>query len=439
MNILFVSEDLSGGDLAYRLKKEGNKVRLFVRDKSQRQNLVGMVDQVENWENQLSWVGKKKGLIIFDSTGFGDKQDWLRKEGYSVVGGCAMGDKIEDDRHFGKEIMEQCGIETIPSFPFRSIEEAITFVKKNREEWVIKQNGHVSKIYNYVGQMPDASDVIDVLETYNKNNKKDSRYIELQKRVRGVEIGVARYFNGNDWVGPIEMNVEHKSLCSGGLGPKTYEMGTLMWYDKAIEKNTIFQSTLAKMKTYLQSVDFRGDVDINCIVNQSGIYPLEITARLGFPSTQLQSALHISPWGEFLKAIADGKSYDLKYKKGFGVIVVVATPPFPNVAISKRYSLQGTRIFFTTPLTEKEINSIHFEEVSKDSTGAYYISSSNGFILNVSGFAPSIKKAQEKAYTLIEKIIIPKKFYRNDIGKKFLEREGNMLKKWGYFQNMDIR
>ncbi len=439
MNILFVSEDLSGGDLAYRLKKEGNKVRLFIHDKKQRKNLKGMVDQVEKWGDHINWVGKKKGLIIFDSTGFGEHQDRLRKEGYSVVGGSAMGDKIEDDRHFGKEIMEQCGIITIPSFPFRCLDEAINFVKKNREEWVIKQNGHVSKIYNYVGQMSDARDVIDVLETYKKNNKRDSHYIELQKRIRGVEIGVARYFNGNDWVGPIEMNVEHKSLCSGGLGPKTYEMGTLMWYDDAIDKNILFQLTIAKMKSYLQSINFRGDIDINCIVNESGVYPLEVTARFGFPSTQLQSALHISPWGEFLKAVADGKSYNLRYRKGFGIIVVIATPPFPYVAISKRYNVEGTRIFFTSPLTKQEEKNVHFEEVSRDSKGAYYISSSSGFVLNVSGVGKSIREAQNKAYRLAEKIIIPKKFYRNDIGTKFLEREGNLLKKWRYLQNIDIQ
>lgn len=111
------------------------------------------------------------------------------------------------------------------------------------------------------------------------------------------------------------MNIEHKSLSNGDLGPKTYEMGTLMWFDND-EKNRLYQETLAKMKDYLTSIDFRGDVDINCIVNEKGVYPLEITARFGFPALQLQQAL--SPevaWGEFLKAVADGKQYDFKFKR----------------------------------------------------------------------------------------------------------------------------
>lgn len=430
MRVLFVSRDLSGGDLCYRLKQEGNDVKLFIRDKDQKQNFEGMVRKTDDWTKELTWVGKS-GLIVFDSTGFGRDQDRLRREGYSVVGGSALGDKIEDQRHFGKRVMDDCGIETIPSETFRSIDDAIRFVKKEQGEWVVKQNGHVSKIFNYVGQMKDGRDVIEVLKSYRKNNSEDSHVIELQRRVRGVEIGVARYFNGNDWVGPIEMNVEHKSLFSGGLGPKTYEMGTLMWYDDN-EKNIFFTRTLAKMKSYLQKIDFRGDVDINCIVNESGIHPLEITARFGFPATQLQSVFHTSPWGKFLKAVADGKSYSLRYRKGFGIVILLAVPPFPYMAISKRYSIQGTNVFFDGPLSVDESNRIHFEEVSKRKDGSMYISGTNGFIFHISGIGDSIEEARRSAYDLAEKVIIPKKFYRTDIGKKFLEKELPLLQKWGW-------
>ena len=140
-------------------------------------------------------------------------------------------------------------------------------------------------------------------------------------------------------MGPIEMNIEHKSLCAGGLGPKTYEMGTLIWYDDR-EDNVLFQRTLKKLGDYLKAIGFRGDIDVNCIVNENGIFPLELTARFGFPSTQLQSTLNISSWGEFLKAVSDGKRYSLRYKREYGIVVLIAVPPFPYMAVSKKYSLQ---------------------------------------------------------------------------------------------------
>lgn len=432
MRVLFVSRDLSGGDLCYRLKQEGNDVKLFIRDKDQRQNLEGMVTKTDDWKKELKWVGKS-GLIVFDSTGFGREQDRLRKEGYSVVGGCELGDKMEDNRAFGESILSSCGISTIPSQSFSSLDAAIAFVKKRKGQWVVKQNGHVSKIFNYVGHMDDGSDVIEILKSYKKNNKQDSYHIELQQRIRGVEIGVARYFNGHGWVGPIEMNVEHKSLCVGGLGPKTYEMGTLMWYDDD-ENNILFRETLAKLEEYLGKIGFRGDIDINCIVNEEGIHPLEVTARFGFPSTQLQSALHISPWGEFLKAVADGISYDLQYRSGYGVVVLLATPPFPYLAISDRYCLQGVKIFFRGGLTADESKQVYYEEVSKRKDGSFFVSGKNGFALHVSGVGKTIEEAQKKAYDLAEKIVIPKKFYRTDIGDKFLNQERALLEKWGYLK-----
>ncbi|MFZ2626804.1 MAG: phosphoribosylamine--glycine ligase, partial [Candidatus Moraniibacteriota bacterium] len=249
MNILFISKDLSGADLCYRLKKEGHNVRLFIEDKVQVHNFDGLVEKTTDWRKDVNWVGKN-GLIVFDNSGYGKVQDDLRAEGYSVVGGNQMSDKLEHNRQYGQKILSVCGLNIIPSVNFSCTKEAVKFVEKNKGPWVVKQNGHVNTSFNYVGQLEDGKDVISVLKNYNRNNKKECVSIDLQKKIRGIEIGIARYFNGNDWVGPIEINLEHKGLFNGELGPKTFEMGTLMWYDED-EKNRLFQETLAKMAPYL--------------------------------------------------------------------------------------------------------------------------------------------------------------------------------------------
>lgn len=433
MRILFVSKDLSGGDLAYRLKNEGNSVRVFVNDNSQKHNLNGIIEKVSDWKKELDWVGKK-GLIVFDYTGYGKIQDELRKDGYSVVGGSEGGDKLEDIRQYGQKIFSACDIKPVPSVCFDDSKEAIKFLRKNKGPWVIKQNGHINKTFNYVGKLEDNGDLISVLKNYNRNNKKECKNIDIQKKIEGVEIGVARYFNGNDWVGPIEINLEHKDLFNGNLGPKTFEMGTLMWYDDN-ENNKLFQKTLAKLKPFLQKCDFRGDIDINCIVNEKGIHPLEVTARFGFPATQLHSEIHESPWGEFLKAVADGKPYDLKYKKGYGIIVLVATPPFPYEVKSRKLYPEGVDILFRKKMTEEDWKHIHFEEVSlrkHKKEKQYYISSKTGYVLHVSGTGKTVEEAREKIYKLIDNIVIPKMFYRTDIGEKFMREEERKLREWGW-------
>jgi phosphoribosylamine--glycine ligase len=430
MRILGISGDFSMGDLCFRLKAEGHDVRIFVADKNIKA-YIGMLRQSTSWRKDLKWVGKD-GLILFDTTGFGAIQEKLRKDGYSVFGGCRFGDKIEDDRAYGQKILAVSGVKTIPSRDFYDIDEAISFVRKNGGRWVVKQNGHVSKTFNYVGELESGEDVVRVLEGYRKNNGRDAHHIELQKRVDGVEIGVGRYFNGEDWVGPIEMNIEHKSFFNGGIGPKTFEMGTLMWFDED-EQNKLFQKTLAKLKPYLISIDYRGDIDINCIVNEKGAHPLEVTARFGFPALQLQMALSTEiSWGGYLKALADGKSYDFRYTKQYGIVVLVATSPFPYKYINKKDSSTLMPIFFRKEMVEEGMKNIHFEGVSRRKTGEYYISRDTGFVLHVSGIGKTVQKARINAYSLIRKIVVPKMFYRTDIGLKFIEEEHSLLKKWGY-------
>jgi len=430
MNILFVSVDLLGADLAYRLKGEGHNVRFFVENVNQKMNYDGMLEKIGDWKKEINWVGKD-GLIIFDNCGYGKEQDDLRKKGFSVIGGSEYGDKLEHDRQYGQKTLSACEIPIVSSMNFDSIDKAIKFVKKNKGPWVIKQNGHADKMFNYVGSLYDGYDVVDVLNNYRLREDDDCVSIDLQKRIDGVEIGVARYFNGNDWVGPIEMNIEHKDLFAGDMGPKTDEMGTVMWFDDN-EKNKLFQVTLAKLKDFLIFYNFRGDVDINCIVNKDEVYPLELTTRFGWPATHLHAEMIKSPLGEFFKSVADSESYKVKYKKGYGVVVVVATPPFPYQIRDKKYSSKGEKIYFKSSITDDEMKHIHFEEVSKNDKGEYIITGETGIVLSVTGIGKTISKARENVVKIIDKIIIPKKFYRNDIGVRFENESMQKLRKWGW-------
>lgn len=436
MRILFISEDLVAGHLAYTLIKEGHDVKLCILDRSRRDNLTNLVPKIADWRKELSWVSRD-GLIVFDSCSHGKVQDQLRAKGYAVVGGCELGNKLENDRAYGAAVFAQCGIKTVPLRNFKCISDAIRFVKKNRGMWVIKQNGSGTglKGLNYVGMREDGEDVIDVLTSYQDPY---DGVISLQQKIEGVEIAAGRFFNGIDWVGPIEINLEHKKYFPGDLGPTTSEMGTVAWYDDD-EGNRLFSETLAKMKPFLQKIGFRGDIGINCIVNRQGAFPLEATPRFGSPIIHLMHELHESPWGEFLTALALGRPYNLRYKRGVGIVVVVTVPtsmPFPFTKKERYVSPKNLRIHFADAL-KSDLNHVFFEDVSRRSTNGkdeYYISDDRGYVLYVTGFGDNVKVARSNAYAIIRQIHIPKMFYRNDIGIKFLETDRNSLVEYGYLK-----
>lgn len=433
MRVLFVSGEMIAGDLAYRLKLEGCEVKLFIGDPTRKDCFENMVEKTDDWKKELNWVGKD-GLIVFDDVIFNGAQDELRLSGYTVFGGNAKGDELERNREFAQKLFASCGMAVEDSKDFICHDDAINYIKNNPSRWVIKQNVHDASL-SYIGVMGDGSDALSVLESYKKYAKDVAlRKLSLQKRVDGVEVAIARFFNGHDWNSPIFVSFEHKPFLDKNLGPLTGEMGTLAWYDEN-ENNKLFQATLEKIKSYLRSIDYRGYVDINSIVNKDRLIPLEATMRFGSPTNQLQSGMHLSPWKDLLYSTAAREQRKMEYKKGFSIVVCITIPPFPyKMSAFSSYS-KGVDILFKTKLTEKEWNQVYFEEVSlhKDSKERqYYIAGSNGYILYITGSGDTVQSARKDAYSLINKVVVPRMMYRTDIGIKYIERDEELLKKWGW-------
>jgi phosphoribosylamine--glycine ligase len=402
MKVLFISNDLIAGNLARLLSSEGHEVKIYIADEKRRKNFDYLLKKTKDWKKELSWVGKD-GLIVFDDIGYGEAQSDLRKQGYRVFGGSLYGDKLETDREYAQKIFSEYGVKTKETKDFENAYKAIEYIKNNPKAWVVKQNGSASKSINYVGHFDDGRDVISILKSYAVNPKINREKITLQEKIYGIEIGVGRYFNGKDWVGPIEFNIEYKKFMPGDIGPTTSEMGTLAWYSDN-EKNKLYKQVLAPLKPFLEKIDYRGDFEINCIVNKEGAYPLEATPRFGSPIVHLHSELHEMHWGEFLSAIADGKQCNLKWKKGVGIVVLLAVPPFPYHKNDDENTFFGINIFFDK-ITSEDMNHVHLEEVSRDieDPNQYYISDNRGYIMYVTSVEKNEKIAQKKVYSIIKK------------------------------------
>ncbi|MCB1070940.1 MAG: hypothetical protein KDL31_11345 [Kiritimatiellae bacterium] len=432
--ILFISYDFSGASLALRLREEGHDVRAVVLDPVYGRALDGAVPKVASAEEGLAWVGRD-GLVVFDNCGLGKLQDQLRSEGYTVVGGSAGGDRLETDREHAQRVFQRHGLTPTPTFTFQSVHEAIHFLMTRQGRWVVKRNGNSAHTACYVGQLDDARDTIDFLRHVSRNDHAHGTRYVLQQRIDGIEIGVARYFNGTDWVGPVELNVEHKDLFAGDMGPKTAEMGTLLWYTD--ENTRLFREMLAPLKPHLQAIGFRGDIDINCMVNEDGAWPLEVTPRFGYPALQAQMALHQTPWGEFLGAVGRGKSIDLEWHSGYALAVLIAVPPFPfcHHACDLLHSPDGLAIHFRAqPSAEDRLN-IHLEgtAVAREEGGqTIRLTDHTGYALHVTGHGQTVHDARRAAYYRADNVVIPRMYYRKDIGESFINGGHARLIRWGW-------
>lgn len=422
LKFLFVSLEGLIGDLAWQVKKEGNEVKYYIHDKQEKDVCDGFVDKCDDWKALKDWAD----VIVFDDVGFGQAAEDLRKEGKAVVGGSLYTDKLEDDREFGQAELEKAGVNVLPRWDFTDFDEAIAFVKKNPMRYVIKPSGKAQneKELLFIGQEEDGNDVINVLDHYKKSWSKKMNVFQLQKFAQGVEVAVGAFFNGNDFVQPINVNFEHKRMFPGEVGPNTGEMGTLCFFAAS---NMLFRETLEKMKPALAASGYVGYIDLNCIANPRGIYPLEFTSRFGYPTISLDIEGVTDEWGEFLHLLATKQTVALKTKKGFQICVVIAVPPFPftDPASFKRYSEDAT-IIFKKPV----LDGVHPGDV-KLVDGDWRLAGQSGYALVITGSGITVDDARKQAYKRVENILLPNMFYRTDIGERWV-RDSDMLHTWGY-------
>ena len=396
---------------------------MYCHDQGEKDVGLGFFDKVEEWEPLKEWAD----VLIFDDIGFGAKADQLRNEGKFVVGGSPYTDKLELDREYGQSELNAAGVDVLPSWNFTSFDEAMTFVKANPDRYVLKPSGKAQneKELLFIGQEADGKDIGLVLEHYKVNWSKKIKEFLIQKYAEGVEIAVGAFFNGKDFVMPICVNFEHKRLFPNELGPSTGEMGTSTYYTKS---NPVFERTLLKMKDKLAASKYVGYIDINCIANARGIWPLEFTARFGYPTISIQMEGITSEWGQFLFDLAHGTETQLKAKKGYQVGVVVAIPPWPfeDEKAFKKYS-EGATILFK----RQSLDGIHIGEVKLEE-GDWHIAGNSGYALVVTGSGATMTDAIEKAYQNVRNVMIPNMFYRSDIGQRWTHDSDKLLS-WGYF------
>jgi len=425
-NFLFVSLEGLISDIAWQVSREGHGVKYFIQNPEERELGDGFVEKTEDWESELNWAD----VIVFDDVlGQGREAEKLRKEGRKVIGGSGYSDRLEDERGFGQEELKKHGIPIIPYREFDSFVKAIDFVGRNPDQYVLKPSGQVQNVKGllFVGEEKDGRDLIQVLEAYRQAWERKIPEFQLQKRVIGVEVAVGAFFNGEKFLKPINVNFEHKELFPGSLGPSTGEMGTAMFWSSP---NRIFNATLKKFESTFAKEGYVGYVDLNCIVNSNGVYPLEWTTRFGYPTISIQQEGLVTPIGQLLFHLASGKDFEFKVKKGFQVGVRIVVPPFPfEDRETFRVKSKDSIIYFTD-----EPRGVHLEDVKKVD-GEWVITGTSGVVLIVCGVGPTMKQAQKQAYSRINNILIPNMYYRKDIGDRWFE-DSDRLHTWGYLREV---
>jgi phosphoribosylamine---glycine ligase len=422
MRFLGIGDYADLGDLYSRLMADGHEVRVHVADPRSRETFGGLIERVADWRAELAWVGAagRDGVILFEGADAGETQDALRRDGYHVIGGGAFGDRLENDRAFGQTILREAGIQTVASHEFDDFERAIDFVRHDRRRYVYKPNGSdVESMQTYVGELEDGEDIIALLDINRRSWRKQRlpSFI-LMAHVTGVEVGVGAYFNGETFLDAVCIDWEHKRFFDGDRGELTGEMGTLVSYRGA---ERLFRATLAKVAPWLMRSGYCGYINVNTIVNDDGIWPLEFTARFGYPGFAILDALHDEGWDVLFSRMIRRDVTAFATHPGYAIGVVLTVPPFPYQHGYDELS-KGLPILFRGALSAEDRRHLHFSEVAL-TDGRLVTAGMVGQVMVVTGRGDTVEVAQRRSYDLARRVVVPNLRYRTDIGDRFLRHD----------------
>jgi phosphoribosylamine--glycine ligase len=404
-----------------RLIADGHEVRVSVEEEMARGTLAGLVPRAEDWRAELGWIKEagEDGIILFEavSEGYGALQDELRRDGFQVIGGSAFGDRLENDRSFAQHLLAGLGMKIAAIHSFSDSASGEAFLAANPGRYVLKYSGPgFASQDNYIGQREDGRDVRAMLAArFRDRGGAPADYI-LMDHVEGVEMGVGAYFDGEHFLLPACLDWEHKRFFAGDMGELTGEMGTIATFERS---GRFFDLTLARVEPLLREHGHVGYVNINTIVNEEGVWPLEFTCRFGYPGYAILEPLQETGWADLFRLMVRRSTRAFSARPGFSAGIVLTTPPFPY---SRKQVAEpvGLPVFLPEPPSAGDGRNLHYGEVGLDSSGRLVTSGLYGWTMVVTGTGATIEGARAEAYERAGRVSIPNMRYRLDIGERLI-------------------
>ncbi len=159
---LFVSADaalITG--LAWQVHREGHDVKYYIEAESDREIGDGFVPKSDDRREDVEWAN----VVIFDDIwvssdiGTGATARELREQRKTVVGGTPNTDRLEEDRGYAMDVLDEHGVNTVEHHIFNDFDEGIQHVRENPAPHVIKPLGEVQSVKRllYRRSRPSAS------------------------------------------------------------------------------------------------------------------------------------------------------------------------------------------------------------------------------------------------------------------------------------------
>ncbi|MCI1935706.1 MAG: phosphoribosylamine--glycine ligase [Bifidobacteriaceae bacterium] len=379
-------------------------------------NHAALVSFAQN--NRIDWVFVGPEVPLMEGI-----VDVFEEAGIKAFGPNKAAAEIEGSKDFAKRLMARHNIPTADYRTFVTEEAAKDYVLRHGAPIVIKADGLAAgKGVTVAMDIETAMKALDEIFIGNRFGKAGEKVV-IEDFLQGQEFSLMSFVRGTE-VWPMPIAQDHKRAYDNDEGPNTGGMGAYSPVPQ-ISDATVTEALETIVKPTAQAMvdegtPFTGVLYAGLIATEEGPKVIEFNARLGDPETQVVLPRLTSDFAVAITTLLEGGTPEFTWNtEGATLGVVLAAQGYPEHVVTG------------APIPQiPDSNDIHTyyagvagsdqeEKDEKDKAGTGLVASS-GRVLLVEATQPTLQKAQDAVYSLLEDIDTTGMFYRHDIGAKAL-------------------
>lgn len=338
--------------------------------------------------------------------------DFLVSKNINVFGPSKAAAQLEGSKTFSKDFFKKYGIPTANYASFDNFDSASHHLDEIKYPTVVKADGLAAGKGVIICE--NKAEAINALESIFNDNvfgSAGSRVV-IEDFLKGEEASFIAVVS-KDKIIPLATSQDHKAIGEGDVGLNTGGMGayspapivTEAIHEKII--NEVMEPTMHGL--IAEGSPYLGFLYAGLMIDGDDIKVLEFNCRFGDPETQpILMRLESSLVGLCMSAINDEMDqHDIKWNPMSACGVVIASGGYPEKYASNKEVLIEQ---------EDDSSSKLFHAGTKLVDGK--VLTSGGRVFCATALGDDLKKAQEKAYELVNKVNFENSYYRKDIGYK---------------------
>lgn len=338
--------------------------------------------------------------------------DFLVSKNINVFGPSKAAAQLEGSKTFSKDFFKKYGIPTANYASFDNFDSASHHLDEIKYPTVVKADGLAAGKGVIICE--NKTEAINALESIFNDNvfgSAGSRVV-IEDFLKGEEASFIAVVS-KDKIIPLATSQDHKAIGEGDVGLNTGGMGAYSpapIVTEAIHKKIINEVMEPTMHGLIaEGSPYLGFLYAGLMIDGDDIKVLEFNCRFGDPETQpILMRLESSLVELCMSAINDEMDqHDIKWNPMSACGVVIASGGYPEKYASNKEVLIEQ---------EDDSSSKLFHAGTKLVDGK--VLTSGGRVFCATALGDDLKKAQEKAYELVNKVNFENSYYRKDIGYK---------------------